>query len=155
MSFHYNIFLFLHIVGVIIVLSPLPISIFLNRFIKKEENIEVVKRAISMTSKIPIITLIGFILIFLSGSAMVGANWFNFTQGNIWLALKQVLWFVILVLVLTLVRSAHNTLLNSIETETDLAIIKSNYKKIYSRGHMIDGLVLINILLATALKYII
>lgn len=148
-----EIMLFTHLFGVFLWLSSIPVAFVLFRIGHKIVEIESLKKVYSMTTYMQASGIIGMLLILISGTIMARGDWFDFTSGHIWLALKQIIFILTFIYGITIMRVVGTKLNNNLKLENvDTQTLISNFNEFFYKDLVIGVLIIINMILATVLR---
>ena len=130
-------------------LSTLPMAIILNRAISiNKDNSKSQLRFYGLSKFIIYITITCIILIFITGNYLEDDSWFNFSSGNIWLALKQVFFILLVISIILILLTVGLRFTRHLKENYDLEVIHKEFTRSMMITHFSALIILINTFLA-------
>ena len=130
-------------------LSTLPKAIILNRAISiNKDNSKSQLRFYGLSKFIIYITITCIILIFITGNYLADDSWFNFSSGNIWLALKQVFFILLVISIILILLTVGLRFTRHLKENYDLEVIHKEFTRSMMITHFSALIILINTFLA-------
>lgn len=135
----------IHIVGVSFWLAGLPINTVIRLLARRFEEHE--RKIILYLSPVGKFLMLMGLLVFISGSGMTGSSWFVFSY-NAWLAVKQVIFFFILLVGIFYYQRASNKLVELANSDVPIEEVRKLNKSMLFIEHSFSALIIVNIILA-------
>jgi len=147
----YNLALFVHISSVVFWLSTIPIAYVIDRVVTSLSDKERQFSTMSLISVNSKIFIVSAVLVVITGSIMVEVGKWGWAPGPglNWLIVKQGIWLTLLISGFLLMRPAETKLAELIQEDAPFENAYNLFKLIKRRGHMLSGLIVLNIFLAT------
>lgn len=140
-----TIMLFIHVLSVVGWFASFPIYWVISRQIKLAADMGSI---VSVLRPVGNLVIISQVLVFVTGGAMVGADWFQFSPSA-WLAIKQIIFFVVVGVSHALVLSSNRKVGKLVADNAKPKEISSQFSKTLQFSLISVVFLVLNVFLAT------